>query len=224
MLKQLLSVAVLSTLSLSAFAQGESVNTSRVSPRMNESKFNEFVMQGFSVGLEYASMGGEGVVKLKNSTYLTGSYSVKTDKDAPGMGISGSYASVPRGGAGYIAGVTFAKTTGSDTKGQLGGGGEVRFLRPEINVAYALNNGLYGAVGGHLSHVSGADAQDAINQVGIGFQLQAGFVPMQNLGIDIGYYVSNHRYKEMTVSGTTLDGENSYINIKQLRARVSYLF
>lgn len=237
MLKQLLSIAVLSTLSISAFAQDEAVQTSQAQMQNQRPSFSEYLMKGFSVGIEYTSLSGSGKVDVKdNDTGMKGSYNISTDRSSAGAGLSVMYANLIRGKAGYMFGLTYLKSTEAknDKESYLGSSGDVALVRPEMSVAYSLDNGIYGAVGGHLNHIQGLDGGDfLVNRVGIGLQLQVGYVPMQNLAIDLGYYLSNHNVLEThdyDLQGSsfyavrTYGGSESHINIKQLRARVSYLF
>ncbi|WP_374077311.1 hypothetical protein [Bdellovibrio bacteriovorus] len=232
MLKQFFATVLVASVALPAFAQRDSVEVSRTRPRMERSTFNEYVMKGFSAGLEYSSLEGEGHLKVKSTFMGSESWNLSTEKATPSLGVSASYASVPRGGFGFIAGLALVKKledNKNETKKSFSNNDEMTQIRPELNAAYAFTNGIYGAVGGHMSVLTGKHIDDNYNPLGIGLQIQLGYVPVKNVGMDIGYYVSNHKFSDkmkdsLKAGGSEVDDEASYINMKQLRARVSYNF
>lgn len=186
-------------------------------------------MHGFSGGFEYGNMDADVKITVKHIT--TGqkySGSSKTEEATPAVGVSLSYAKLPRSDFGLIIGGSLIKKTKDNEnsdKNTLGRGGELMQLRPEMSVAYAFSNGIYGAAGGHLS-VLKVDS-DAITKLGYGGQLLIGYVSMRNLGIDIGYFLSRHFISKVETDGSSLvmvETNESYLDLKQLRGRISYYF
>ncbi len=101
-------------------------------------------------------------------------------------------------------------------------------FRPEGNVGYALANGLWGTVGGHASVISG-DMTDAVAPLGLGLQASVGYVPVRTLGFDLGYYLSVHSLSNKAINnieanGSSVEKTESWMLLKQLRARATYYF
>lgn len=232
MLKHFATALVIIATSVTASAQGlqESQNRMKL-PETDRPQFADFAMRGLMLGLEYGSLDGEAKVTIKNSaTGATSTASSSTNESTGMLGVSMNYAHLPRKDFGLMFGGTILKKLESNSKtssSSLSTTPEMLQIRPDVNAAYTLNNGLYGAVGVNLSVLS--MDQDMISKVGFGLQAQVGFVPTRNLALDIGYVVSRHHYNNMYVaSGSTklaeLDSNESYVDFKQLRGRISYLF
>lgn len=177
-------------------------------------------------------LNGNSQIKWKASSGESGSQTSSTGREAATAGVSVNYGSLPRNDFGLLFGLGLLKklednkTSPSST---LASSGPMTQIRPDINAAYSLANGLYGAAGANLSHlIIESEIDSVISTFGYGLQAQVGFIPMRNMGMDVGYYVSRHPVKNMTISsGTTtikIDSADSYVDLTQLRLRLSYLF
>jgi hypothetical protein len=227
MFKQFSIVAVLITLSLNSFAQ-EEIQKEEPTKDVVKSQFADFVMLGFSVGLEFGSMNADLQVKYKDIlTGTTTKLNASTDEGASVLGVSLSYAKLPRGDLGVIAGATLLKKltdNAQSDKATIANSSELVQLRPELGLAYAFSNGIYASAGGNLSLLK-IDS-DSISKLGYGIQLMVGYVPVQNFGVDIGYYISRHLITSLNGLGAnqTLETSESYYDFKTFRGRVSYYF
>lgn len=85
-------------------------------------------------------------------------------------------------------------------------------------------------VGGHTSILTTSDT-DFVNSLGVGLQASVGYTPVRNFGLDVGYYLSHHRFSDRVVND--IESSNSRIDVNeteswvifnQVRARATYYF
>lgn len=230
MLKKMSKTLLVLSFTSSAFGQTE-MTTARLQ-KTPEDQFATYVMKGFNGAIEYSSMNAEMQIKVSNPK---SEETVKGNTNTPAgaLGVSINYAHLPRNSAGWSAGATILskiENGQSPEKSSLKSVKSFTQIQPEGNLGYALSNGIWGMVGGHLSGIVGnSEFTDSISRIGIGAQASIGFTPIKNFGMDIGYSVSVHRFSESFVNdlksmGSSVDELQSWIKFSQLRARATYYF
>lgn len=231
MMKMVFKTLVVMAFTTTAFAQAPRVDeTTTTASRPEQNQFSTWVMKGWSTGLEYAGMNGDMQVKL-NKGSASATASGNTNTAAGALGVSVNYSQLPRARAGFSVGLGVINKIENDqsTTNSLKSAKSFTQIRPEANVGYALSNGLYGMVGGHLSYITGGNMTDAVQAFGAGLQADIGFVATRNLGFDIGYYISRHSVSDKMINelndeGISVNKDESYIMFSQLRGRVTYYF
>lgn len=223
MLKQIFIGMVLFTAALTTFAQ-ETQGT--LSTQVTESKdqFAEYVMRGWGVGFEYSAMSYESQIKY-NSAYNRSN----SNSAAGAVGLSVNYAKLPRSNFGWIAGGSIIQKTENemDADYSLRSAKSFTQVRPELSLAYALANGIWGMVGGHLSVLSGNNINDIVSPLGVGVQVAAGITPVKNFSVDIGLYSTQHTISQTLVNRldpNKLDESETWVRINQARIRTTYYF
>ncbi|MDG0815542.1 hypothetical protein [Bdellovibrio svalbardensis] len=232
MLKQVFQTLVVLSFASSAFAQSGRSAMKQENAEAPRDQFSSYVMKGFSAGLEYSSMMGDLQIKAKDpSTGTEFKVSGNTNEGAGALGVSVNYANLPRARAGYMVGLGVINKVENDSNGKntLKSSKGFSQIRPEGNVGYALSNGLWGMVGAHASLLTGGNITDFAAPLGGGLQASVGYVPVRNLGFDIGYYITMHTLSDSGVksieeSGLSVDKSESWMKISQLRARAMYYF
>lgn len=226
MIKMLFKAILFVALASSAFAQ--SGNTQGHLSTMPRDQFAEYVIKGISMGFEYGALDTDAVVSIKDSFGVSQTASGSSN-GSNNLGLSVNYGEVRRSGTGWLVGASLLNKLQS---GDTGLKGEKSFfqLRPDLNAVFAGSSGFWGMVGGHLSVVSGGDIRDELSPGGIGLQVALGWTPARNFGGDIGYYVTHHRISDEYIdqfhqqTGYTIAYDDSYVLLKQLRARMTYYF
>lgn len=231
MLKQFATALLVLSTTATALAQKPQQDMRFRDIERPRTQFSQFLMRGFSVGLEYAALDGSAKLTGKDLVNgVTNTTTAETSASVGVLGVSVNYGHLPRNDFGLLFGMNINKKLedNKNSTGSLSSSGSMLQYRPDVNAAFSFANGLYGAVGVNLSVIDMKD-NEFVSNVGFGIQAQVGFIPLRNLGIDVGYYISRHNFKEMWLSSDgkkvyEIDSNNSYVDYKQLRARLSYLF
>lgn len=185
-------------------------------------QFETHVMKGFNVALALATIN----VDMQITPNSGSSFHANTNNGATMAGVSVNYADLQRGQFGWSAGGTIISKVENDTSASSSLSSVHSFtqIRPEGNLAYAFNNGIWGMFGGHLSGMFGGGIEEAINPLGLGGQIVLGYTPVKNMGFDLGYYLTIHRISDkMADNGNLKKDESSYI-FNQIQARATYYF
>jgi hypothetical protein len=215
------AAVILLAVSFAASAFAQDTNTSNMQNRTpRRSQFSEYVMRGWSTGLQYASMNAEAQVTFTSGgTNYTAN--AKTDESTSGLGVSVNYNNMRRNDWGVTGGMSLIKKleeNGSKDTSSLANGGALMQLRPEMNIGYAFAPGIFLLGGGHVSYLDGSVG--SLQRLGFGLQLGVGYVPARNIGLDLAYYSSSHSYQRTE----GLNEQLSNLILKQVQARISYLF
>ncbi|QDK38962.1 hypothetical protein [Bdellovibrio sp. NC01] len=231
MMKIVFKTLVVMAFTTTAFAQAPRVNeNTTAASRPEQNQFSTWVMNGWSTGLEYAGMNGDMKIKVSSGS-ASATLSSNTNTAAGALGASINYSQLPRSRAGFSVGLGVINKieNDKDETNSLKSSKSFTQIRPEANVGYALNNGLYGMVGAHLSYITGGNMTDAIQAFGGGLQASLGLVATRNLGFDVGYYYSRHGIADKVIDQAKAEGldvnkDDSYLAFTQLRGRVTYYF
>lgn len=226
MLKQILNTILFLFLATPVLAQ-QGENFQRMGKRPPKSQFATYVMKGFNAAFEYSSMDADQQIITSTEPYKG-----NTNSPAGALGISINYASLSRNGSGWSVGLTLINKIENETleKNSLKASESFMQVRPEANFGYAFSNGLWGMTGGHISWLTGdSRLTNELNAFGLGLQVSIGYTPKRNFGADIGYYLSQHNVNNDLVSryndaGTTVEANDSWLRLRQLRARATYYF
>lgn len=232
MLKHFAAAFFMLSTAASALAQNPKQHMRFRDVERPRSQFSHYLMKGFSAGLEYSALDSSAKLTFKNSaTGTAASVTGETTASAGALGVSVTYGQMRRSDFGFMAGLGLIKKLEDNRENgnSLTSSGPMLQVRPEGNLVYSFSNGLYGAAGANISYVDIQASDDVISKVGLGLQAQIGFIPTRNLGMDVGYYISRHNFNEMWTESNgvrimEIDSNQSYVDFKQIRARVSYLF
>lgn len=189
-----------------------------------------YLMHGMVIGFEYGQLGAEAHVE---ATYRPTNTSLSDDKSASGasaLGVSAMYARLGRDSIGFSAGGTILQKIENDAGRSSGmaNAASMTLFRPEANLLFGHNSGLWGGIGGNVNYVMGeSELNETIDQLGLGLQARIGFVATRHFGFDLGYYASFHKMKNAALNDEinySLDTSKSYLAFTQWSLRGVYLF
>lgn len=229
-MNQVFKILLALSFSSTAFTATEKI-TMQKGKVQTDDQFANYVMNGLNGSLEYSQLNADFQLKMSNGTNTITSKQ-NSNSAAPAMGVSINFANLPRNNSGWSVGATLINKLENDSKdhNSLKSLKSFTQIRPEGNLGYALSNGIWGMVGGHLSVLTTSDI-DFVTSLGTGLQASLGYTPVRNFGLDIGYYLSYHSISDKSANeiesdnrGFAVKKNESWVIFNQLRARAIYYF